>query len=263
MAIGASNSEQALAALVPTFLQRRIPLGSCLCRPERRDAVRSHRAGRYGGFTASELSRHLGRAEPSSCRRSPTSTSIDLIETIVAHGGDIVCFAGDAVFVMWPAVAGFPDSLSRATRLAAQCVVAAKSHGATPLASEDRLRLRVTLSAGEVRSLLIGDAQQRYQWLVAGLPPEHASAAQAVTVPGQVVVSRAALPLLAAHALGVELPKGELRLTAMTDRYPCTRPRFRPLPRYWPSCDRARTARLLTSFSTVSVVAGRATTREK
>ena len=219
---------QALAALVPTFLQRRIPARALAsCRPSAETLSAAIVLADMVGFTA--LSERLGTwgcAEPEQLSAITNQYFDRLIETIVAHGVGDICSAGDAV-LSCGRLAGFPDSLSRATRLAARVRCRCKQPGVNAAGQRRSFASSGDTSAGEVRSLRShGDAAAELR------PPlEHASAAQAVTVPGQVVVSEPRCRAAGCASRSASSCPRASSLTAMTE--PATPARDRgsaPLP---------------------------------
>src|SRR5689334_25135033 len=79
-----------------------------------------------------------------------------LIDSIAAHSGDVVKFAGDALFAVWPATA---ESPAQATARAAACGldIQARLRTYVPPAGA-RLRLHVGIAAGEVLTVHVGGA---------------------------------------------------------------------------------------------------------
>ncbi|MCY1072942.1 AAA family ATPase [Archangium lansingense] len=118
-----------------------------------------------------------------------------LIDTILAHGGDILRFAGDALVALWPAD---PDGeLPRAVRLAAQCARAAQSliEGSEPVDGV-RLRLKVGIGAGTVRLSDVGGEKGRWDFLASGEPLLEMAQAAHSAQPGEIILGPRAWPLL-------------------------------------------------------------------
>lgn len=68
-----------------------------------------------------------------------------LIELILAHNGDIIKFAGDAMLAIWPAES---LSLDRATYCAAQCALAILNDLGEYRAADAELRLHLGIGGG-------------------------------------------------------------------------------------------------------------------
>ena len=108
-----------------------------------------------------------------------------LIELVLAHGGDVVKFAGDALLAVWMA----PDlqaSLAEATLLAAQCGLAMQEALKAYVAGDARLTLRISIGAGQAAGMLLGSAQGRKEYLLTGWPVAQVIAADKRTKPDDV-----------------------------------------------------------------------------
>src|SRR5262249_54764635 len=146
-----------------------------------------------------------------------------LTDVILAHGGDIVKFAGDAMLALWPATADEP--LAGATRRAAQCAleVQAALRDFASRASA-RLELKVALGAGQAICMHVGGVFGRWELLIAGQPFLQAGRAGHHAKPGDVVVSREAGAPPGETGLGK--PKGDR--TGFPTPPPDGTPRRRP-----------------------------------
>ncbi len=143
-----------------------------------------------------------------------------LINTVTAHGGDVVQFAGDAFLACWPAMAT-EESLSAVTRHAAQCGLAMQAKLDDYEVTEGlRLSLRVGIGAGEVMAASVGGVGGRWEFLIAGAPLVQMSLAEHQAHPGDAVVAPEAWALLREHCVGHALPEGGVRLEAVTDPLP-------------------------------------------
>lgn len=166
------------------------------------------------GFTA--LTEQFARRGPSGAEdltRLLNAYFGQLIELVIAHGGDIVRFAGDGLLAIWPVAATVgsphptgkpttvnhravelqpmaPLELARAVTYAAQCGLAVQpTLRAVAEAEGVRLSLRVSIGAGEVVSGHLGGVYSRWEFLVAGKPLRQISLAEKAAQPGQVVLS--------------------------------------------------------------------------
>ncbi|HYO66955.1 MAG TPA: AAA family ATPase, partial [Archangium sp.] len=118
-----------------------------------------------------------------------------LIDTLLAHGGDVLRFAGDALLALWPVEAD--GDLARAVRLAAQCAQAAQGliDGSQPVDGV-RLRLKVGIGAGTVRLSDVGGEKGRWDFLASGEPLVEMALAQGTALPGEIILGPRAWPLL-------------------------------------------------------------------
>jgi class 3 adenylate cyclase len=138
-----------------------------------------------------------------------------LIDVVIAHGGDVTKFAGDALLAFWPALATDED-LPTVTRRAAQCGLAVQTMLHDYEATEGvRLSLRVSIGAGEVSMVHVGGVLRRWEFMVAGAPLVQASLAKQHAQPGEVVLSPEAWRLVHHQCLGQLLPVGHMRLDAV------------------------------------------------
>src|SRR6266481_1041151 len=88
-----------------------------------------------------------------------------LIGSIVAHGGEPLMFAGDALLSGWRCSAGTPRE---AVLRAAACGQTILSSPGTPLPSGDVLQLHAALALGPCRTAEIGSATDRLYVTVGG-----------------------------------------------------------------------------------------------
>ena len=119
-----------------------------------------------------------------------------LIELIVAHGGDVVKFAGDALLALW-STTGTDEDLATVTRRAALCSLEVQERLKEFRPAEDvRLSLRVALGAGDISTMHLGGVFGRWDFLVAGDPLIQVGVAGHDAEPGEVVLSPAAWALV-------------------------------------------------------------------
>ena len=90
-----------------------------------------------------------------------------LIEIITNHGGDIIKFAGDAVFAVWKAEN--EKSYCIETHRAVRCgmIIQEKLHN-YKLTSGITLSLRVGIGSGRMYSMVVGGTFNRWELLFAG-----------------------------------------------------------------------------------------------
>lgn len=153
-----------------------------------------------------------------------------VIETVRAHGGDLIKFAGDAIFALWPA----HDGLAAATLAAARCGLAiqaqgpavARTSGAKVKLSDsivegtETLRWRVGIGAGTVYPMVLGGAMDRSEFFVGGDPLVQMGRAERVAAPGEVVLSPEAWAQIAGKARGSRLADRLVRLYTISPQVP-------------------------------------------
>ena len=150
-----------------------------------------------------------------------------LIDTVIAHGGDVVKFAGDALIAIW--MADDLDQLTQNTQLAAQCGLAIQASFNNPSESE-RLAIRVQIGAGSISSFIVGGVNNHWEQLITGeaLLQVHLLGSQSFA--GQVIISPEARSLIREYGLGEDLRAQAFRLTAMAENLPL--PTIKTMPDY-------------------------------
>lgn len=149
-----------------------------------------------------------------------------VIETIRAHGGDLIKFAGDAIFALWPA----HEDLAAATVAAARCGLAIQAQGpAVAVTGAKRARItdsivegaeamqwRVGIGAGTVYAMALGGAMGRSEFFVGGDPLVQMGRAERIAAPGEVVLSPEAWAQIGHQARGTRLADRLVRLHAVS-----------------------------------------------
>lgn len=144
-----------------------------------------------------------------------------LIELILAHNGDIIKFAGDAMLAIWPAES---LSLDRATYCAAQCALAILNDLGEYRAADAELRLHLGIGAGELKEFYIGGKNSQWEYLVAGEPIAQVGLAETAAGIGEVCLSLTAWELIKDQFVGKILDSNVVRLegfnllTSVADR---------------------------------------------
>jgi len=110
-----------------------------------------------------------------------------LIDTLRAHGGDVLRFAGDALVALWPAES--QEELPRAVTLAARCALVAQSliEAGAPVDGV-RTRIKVGIGAGRVRLSDVGGEQGHWDFLASGEPLREMVQAEHAAQPGDIIV---------------------------------------------------------------------------
>ena len=120
---------------------------------------------------------------------------------VLAHGGDVLKFAGDAILVCWPLPAA-PDAGADAAAAcaAAECARALQGlDAAAPAPGEPPLTLHIALHTGMLAEMHLGDgdaASGRWEFLVAGAALRELAPLVSAAGPGEVVASDAVWALL-------------------------------------------------------------------
>ena len=121
-----------------------------------------------------------------------------LAEIVLAHGGDLLTFAGDAALAMWPAES--QAGLAESVRLARQAAVAIHRDLADdPEMHRGILQLRSAIACGTVYALHLGGAGGKWEFLVAGQPLREAGEAIRSVPRGRMAVGPSASEWLEAN----------------------------------------------------------------
>lgn len=123
----------------------------------------------------------------------------NLIDVVLRHSGDIVAFAGDALFAVWPLVdeAAASCDLTTVTNNAAQAALEIQQrYNNHRVADGVVFSLRIALGAGDLRLWHVGGLHDVWQYIISGQPVEQIEAAQGLAAPGDVVATASAWELL-------------------------------------------------------------------
>jgi class 3 adenylate cyclase/tetratricopeptide (TPR) repeat protein len=180
---------ETLASYVPAVVLKNLPCPP-LTEPFREQFPAAVFFADISGFSA--LTEHLVQSGANGVEELSIIINAyfgQLIDLVIAHGGDIVEFTGDGIIALWSTPL-FQEDLATVTHRAAQCGLAAQQilSGYEP-ARGTRLLLRIGIGAGEVLATTVGGVLGRWELLVAGHPLVQASAAQKQARPGDVVIS--------------------------------------------------------------------------
>lgn len=116
-----------------------------------------------------------------------------MISIIDSHGGDIVKFAGDALFIIWPTSSA--EGLAYSALAASQCALALIDQLAAFSVGENPLSLHLGVSCGQIFCIHVGEAP-RMEFVIAGLPVAEAAECEESARPGQVFISHKVYELL-------------------------------------------------------------------
>ncbi len=144
-----------------------------------------------------------------------------LVRVVMAHGGDVMKFAGDGLLALWYG----EEDLAQLAQRAVQCGLAVQMMMAPEMWSSFEsttapLKIRVGVGAGQVTTMQIGGVFGRWELLVTGEPIRQTGLAESQAQPGDVVIAAEAWPLVAMNCMGQALPTGGVRLVSLTDYLP-------------------------------------------
>ena len=105
----------------------------------------------------------------------------NLISIVYEHGGDVVKFAGDALWAIWRGEADGLDAAIHQSLYCAQSIQ--KNHS---ILDDSSVNLRVSLSAGEISVLHVGGVFNRWEMIIAGKPLLQLGIADKVAKPGDI-----------------------------------------------------------------------------
>ncbi|HSH01772.1 MAG TPA: adenylate/guanylate cyclase domain-containing protein [Anaerolineae bacterium] len=120
-----------------------------------------------------------------------------MIDLIIAHGGEVIKFAGDAILSIWPATDqtqgpnfGNDKELATAIHRATQCALQIQQslHQHQPL-PQTSFAAQIGIGAGLVSAVYLGGVFNRAEFLLSGSPLIQMGRAEDLAQPGQVVLS--------------------------------------------------------------------------
>jgi class 3 adenylate cyclase/tetratricopeptide (TPR) repeat protein len=133
-----------------------------------------------------------------------------MTERVLAHGGDVISYAGDALLAMWPVG---EEELPQAVAAAALAALEVQSilHDFRPMTGVS-LSVRASIGAGSLSLLELGGCDGRWEFLAAGEAVAQIPATDRAAHAGDVVLSPSAWRALSGHATGTPLANGAVRL---------------------------------------------------
>ncbi len=217
------HTTQTLASYLPRRLLNRLVEGPAIAQPE----VALHSAvvllSDIQGFTT--LVEAFTRSGPSGLEELTWVLNryfIDLSEVVIAHGGDVLCIAGDAFLCHWPVLPGATLHDTVLLAAAAAQSVQARLHD-REAGHGRRFRTRIGLSAGPLCLGLVGGVGGRWELVASGPALHEAAAAEAACTPGAVALSAPAWALISAAHEGSALPGGQVELLTAVATVPAAR----------------------------------------
>lgn len=177
----------------------------------------------------SKLAKHLSSEEGS---EGPEHLTLmlnryfgGLIDLIWQHGGDVVKFAGDAIYAVWPTTA-HQSSLVEMTHAAVQCAVLTQDQLKNyTLETGHILSLKIGVAAGDVTASMVGGVLKRWELLLVGRPIGDVNSASELAAPGEIVISDSAYQLIKAdvETNQIAVPDASApfqRVQALLEKYP-------------------------------------------
>ena len=181
-----SRTDRALLAFVPAIAVRSAPEGIRIGPWEQRTSAAALFAD-ITGFTL--LTERLGR-EPEGAEqisRILTAYFGEVVETVEAHGGDVLRLAGDAAVALW--TAPDPADLRGAVEDAVACGGEILERLDDRHIEGEHVRLRIGIAAGPVRAMHVGGVDGKWEFVVTGRPLAVMGEAQRHAAPGEVVIA--------------------------------------------------------------------------
>lgn len=182
-----------LSALVPAFLDARLVSNPEASRRWHADVPAAVLFADLAGFTP--LTDRLADRGPAGSEQLSRILNVcfgRLVDEILARGGDVLRFAGDAPIAIFEAEDASGDALGRALVRAATAGRALQAAmPAIALACGEALSLRVGLSAGRVKAMSVGGTADRFEVVVGGAPFARVAAALAAADRTEIVLGAA------------------------------------------------------------------------
>lgn len=195
---------QTIASYVPTMIVRQVMTSPAPPESPVEESVPAALLfADFSGFT--ELTEHLSQTHHGPDSAEELSNVLnrafdEVITPILALGGDVVTFAGDALLALWPAT---DEHLTTMVQRAAQCALILQMlFQEERLASQVRLGVRMGIGVGEVVLSCVGGVYERWVWLVRGEAVSQVMQAEQQAHPGQVVLAPEAWELVKTACAG-------------------------------------------------------------
>ena len=186
--MNASTSTQLLGSYVPALVKRRLRLNPApIAEPQVERLSAAALMADISGFTRlTERFAARGDVGAEELTRVLNEYLGRLIETIEAEGGDVIKFAGDALYAVWPAEG---EDLAVCVRRAAQCGLEAQARLNDYPATEDvRLSMKIGIGAGELAAMHVGGVFRRWEYLLTGPAVLRMGAAETRASTGEIVL---------------------------------------------------------------------------
>ncbi len=134
-----------------------------------------------------------------------------LIRIIINAGGDIVKFAGDALFVIWKLdtdIKNSEEELAKKVYQASLCgVEIQKKLHKFRIGNYTELSVRVGIASGTIYAMHVGGAFERWEFVITGNAISFAAKAQRKAKPGEIIIAKKAWQLLEKFHYGKKIDK--------------------------------------------------------
>ncbi len=212
MAIESNASVETLGAYVPAFVVRRLATDTTSIEVPSTEALEGVCLFvDVAGFTqlTEELAR-LGAVGAEKMAGILNETFGPLLATCVAHGGEVVDFAGDAIFVVWWATA---DGMAEAALRATQCAFSLQTAiDVQPETDHRGVSVKISITGGRLDILFVGGTGGRKHSTVAGAAIQRLASLEADAEPGFVVAGPEIAALLGGEYDGKPTADGNVRI---------------------------------------------------
>lgn len=151
--------------------------------------------------------------DPESLSKAINAYFHNIVDLVISHGGDVLKFAGDAVFAEWKTTTSTPQGAKELKLTIDLCVCAAATCAAAivaqcsdfPVSSDgsDNVKQAATLNVhcglgvGEIVGLHLGDHEHRREYIILGDPIDQVAEAEGAAELGEVAASPKFLAILA------------------------------------------------------------------
>ncbi|MGA2551271.1 MAG: adenylate/guanylate cyclase domain-containing protein [Burkholderiaceae bacterium] len=215
------NAEtRAFSSYVPRLISKRLASGAAFHAPEAEIVSAAVLVSDIQGFTSLVRAfTEAGRSGLEELTWVLNGYFADLVEEIYAHGGDVLCIAGDGFLCYWPVVA--PFDLAQTTLRAAQAgfAIQARLHDRNA-GHNQRFATRIGVSAGDVSIAFVGGVGGRWELVADGQTLREAAEAELACPPGKVVLSTSAWEMVARSCEGSPLDEIGVMLSAIPEQLP-------------------------------------------
>jgi len=211
---------QTLGAYVPAFVARRLAADAISVEvPSAESADGVCLFVDVAGFT--QLTEELARRGTVGAEEMAgilNETFGSLLATCVAHGGEVVDFAGDAIFVIWWAT---DRDMDEAALRAPQCAFAIQAAVDAQSETDHRgVSIKISITGGLLDILHVGGVGGRKHSTVAGAPIQRLGRLEAEAEPGFVMAGPEMATLLGEEYDGEPTPGGNLRIDRLRASIP-------------------------------------------
>ena len=140
-------------------------------------------------------------------RNVVTACFTKAIREIHERGGDVLKFAGDALFAAWTASddVSLGTCVAHATRCASAIHATVSKVGDSNTDNSSSVRLKVCVGAGELHAFNVGGVGGKWEFMCAGEPLAQIAKLMPLAAPGQTLVSERAHSIIQSQSTGAHL----------------------------------------------------------